>query len=569
MSESGKIWMLRIGDHVRGPFETEAVKSLILAHKITEIDEISLPCKSWSYVRDRFEFSETLKNLRSSSFTKSNNDSLTTSYTGTENLNEFTSSSDRTEELTTSGMDTQTTPLSDFDNLELNKPVFDVDKIKQSAESSKSHIVKKSSSRLFLMIIFLGSILGVGFLYSTSQISYNPMALLSQDYTEKFNMSWDSGDYSDALKHLKAHKSLMAKNRLKYSALLLIKGNDFDSAATALEQVENKSSAEWKNVKGLIEFKNGRFDSAESLFLNSLEQNAAYVPALVNLGLLKRNNEDWEGARFYFESAYSSSSELTGQEEISFYLVESWLQQIMKKDGLTQIEEVRAFLKNRLIGKSTFSHELQMIDIWINTLKGSWDESESLVLKRFVDLDPFIIFERKRNPFFHRLKEGELSYFCDGLSADLASESFKKTSLGLCYVLNKQYNKAIRMIGAASNEHELSLLSFVYRAMGEDLKADENLVMALEQTANESIMKHFLQARFCFNSGDMKCSAEYWKKALDFDQEAFTAHTGLARAYYEVKDMLRARTFLDRAKVFTSSYGPLLELQYLMKNESE
>jgi tetratricopeptide (TPR) repeat protein len=561
--------MLRIGDHVRGPFETEAVKSLILSNKVSEIDEIALPCKSWSYVRDRSDFAETLKSLRSSSFTKSNNDSLTSSYTGTENITD-SASGEKTQELTSANMtDTHTTPLSDFDNLELQKATLDIDKIKSTARAVPNPNASKSNSRLFIMILFVASICGGGYLYSTNQLNYNPMALLNQDYTEKFNSSWESGDYTDALKHLKAQKSLVSKNRLKYSVLLLLKGNDFVSAEAALDQVENKSSADWKNVKGLIEFKSGRFDSAESLFLSALEQNAAYVPSLVNLGLLKRHNKDWENARFYFESAYSNSTELVGQEEISFYLVESWLQQIMKKDGLTQIEEVRAFLKNRLIGKSTFSHELQMIDIWINTLKGSWDESEDEVLKRFVELDPFIIFERKRNPYFHRLKEGELSYICEGFGADLVSENFKKTALGLCYSVNKQYNKAIRTLGVVSNEHEMSLQSFVYRAMGDDLKADESLVVAMEQTKNESIVKYFLQARFCFNSGDMKCSAEYWKKALDLDQEAFTAHTGLARAYYEVDDMLRARTFLDRAKVFTSSYGPLIELQNLMKNKSE
>lgn len=570
MKMEEKIWMVRIGDHVRGPFETEAVKSLILSHKISEIDEIALPCKSWTYLRDRADFADTLKSLRSSSFTKSNVDSLTSSYTGTENLVDLTSSGERTEELTSANaMDTRTTPLSDFENLELARPTLDVDKMKSAAQSDPVPNSKKSKSRLAAMVLFVGAVFGGGYYFMTSKLNYNPIALLNQDYTLKFNMSWDSGNYKEALKHLKAQKSLINKNRLKYAVLLLLKDNDFDSAGAALEQVADKNSAEWKNVKGLFDFKSGRFDSAESLFLSALEQNAAYVPALVNLGLLKRSGQDWENARFYFESAYSSSSELTGQEEIAFYLVESWLKQIMKKDGLTQIEEVRAFLKNRLIGKSTFSHELQLIDIYINVLKGSWDENESDVLERLVALDPFIIFERKRNPYFHRIKEGELSYICDKLAEGLVTEKLKVTTLGLCQSVDKMYNKALRSVGKAPNEYEMSLLSFVYRALDDDLKADEMLVSAMEETKNESIIKFFLQARFCFDRGDLKCSAEYWKKALDMDQEAYTAHTGLARAYYEAKDMLRARTFLDRAEVFTVSYGPLIELQHLMNNESK
>gem|GEM_PF-3537800 len=570
MQETGKIWMVRIGDHVRGPYETETIKSLILSHKISEIDEIALPCKSWTYVRDRKDFAVTLASLKSSSFTKPNKDSLTSSYTGTEDMGEFTPSSDRTDELTSANaMDTRTTPLSDFQNLELENRPLDVDKLKSSAYMPNISDPKRSGSKILITTVLIFAILGGGYFYMTKKLNYDPIAMLTMDYTEKFTMSWESGDYAEALKNLKAQKSLIKKHRLKYVALLILKGNDFDSLSVALKQVEDKSSADWKNLKGLIEFNRGQFDSAESLFLSALEQNAAYVPALVNLGLLKRNSQDWEGARFYFESAYSSSSDLTGQEEIAFYLVESWLNQIMKKDGLTQIEEVRAFLKNRLIGKSTFSHELQMIDIWINTLKGSWDESEDTILKKFVDLDPFITLERKRSPYFHRLKEGGFSYICEDFSKNLSSEKFKTSAVGLCLTLNKEYNKSIRKLSLASNEFEQALLSFVYRLTGDNLKADESLVLALEQSENQSIVKFFLQARFCFDKGDMKCSAEYWKKALDFDQEAFTAHTGLARAYYEVEDMLRARTFMDRAEIFTSSYGPLIELQLLMKENSK
>jgi len=568
MEDTRKIWMLRIGDHLKGPYETKTVKSLILTHKISEIDELALPCKSWSYVRDRKEFAESLQQLRSASFTRMSKDSE--SYTGTEKLADLTQG-DQTLELTSAdSVDIKTEPLSGFDSLGLEHPKLDLDKLRLDQRSQQP--AQKSGYRFVLWLIVIAAVFSGGYFYSSSQLEFNPLVFLKQlnsDYSSKFNMSWDAGDYAKALQNLKAQKSLKNKHSLKYAVLLLLSNNDFNSADVALEAASNKTTAGWKNAKGLIEFKSGRFDSAESYFLSALEQNPAYVPALVNLGLLKRVDQDWSGARFYFESAYSSSSSELGQEEISFYLVEAWLKQVMQKDGLAQIEEVRAFLKNRLSSSSTFSHELQLLDIWINIQKGRWTESKNEILKRFVSLDPFILIERKRSPFFHKLDKGEFSYMCEEFGKVFASAPLGKASHALCLAMNKQHVQALYLLEGSTNEHELALSSFLHGLIGDEIKSEEALTLAMEVSANDSVVKLFLQARFCFDKGDMKCSAKYWKKALDLNQEAYTAHTGIARAYFEVKDLLKARTFLDRAKVFTSTYGPMIELQHLMNQKNK
>ena len=562
MSSLGKIWMVRIGDHVRGPFETEAVKSLILAQKISEIDEIALPCKSWGYIRDRAEFIKTFQSLKSSSFGRVGSDH--TSLTGTENLSEFTTS--KTEELTFSKqMDTKTTPLSDFQDIDLRKETLDLEKLKnKKAARVPAHQKSKSKLRFVVFAVFL--IFGGLNYYFTNNLGYSPLALLKNDFAVKFKTNWESGNFEKALKQMQGDKSLINEHTIEYVALLLIQNSDFRSVEQALNEVEDKTSADWKNLSGLLEFKKNNFDSAESFFLGALESQPNHIPSLVNLGLLKRRDRDWESARYYFESAYSSAPSELGQEEISFYLVESWLNQIRKKDGLTQVEEVRAFLKNRLIGNSTFYHELSLIDMWINTLKRSWDEAENDVLKSFISLDPYILKERKTNPYFHKIAEGELSYICDDLAVKLKNSNYKPSALALCSVVDKKLNKALGYLKGPSKEFDLSMMSFIYRLKKDDLKAQENLVLALEQTKNESIVKFFLQARFCFDKGDMKCAAEYWRKALDFDSEAYTAHTGLSRAYYEARDYKRAQKFMERAEVFTQSYGPLIELQALMQN---
>ncbi|MGH1468934.1 MAG: tetratricopeptide repeat protein, partial [Bdellovibrionales bacterium] len=194
-------------------------------------------------------------------------------------------------------------------------------------------------------------------------------------------------------------------------------------------------------------------------------------------------------------------------------------------------------------------------------------KSEEVLTKELLDLDPQILIERKVSPYTYKLSEGSISYLCEDLDLKLKSTKYKTSVIALCAIVNKDYSKASSLLKRDRNsEYAVTLYSFVSRLEKDILRADEQLIKAMEFSENENFTKFFFQARFCYEKGDMKCAAEYWMKGLDRDPEAYTAHTGLALSYFQVEDYEKARTFMKRAEGFSKSYGPLIELQMLMKD---
>ncbi len=563
MSEQKKIWMVRIGDHVCGPYETAAVESLIQEQRISEIDEIALPCKGWYYVRDRGEFLDTLESLKTNSFTKQGSATGTaaTAITGTENITQLTRG-DRTEELTLSkDADTKTTPLVDFNGLGVDKndPHFG-----QAPNTMDTPERRKKFSLVSVFVVLL--VICGAYFFGPEKIKYNPMALLKGEAKKNLEVSWASGDYEGALKALQGSKSLLGQHRNKYAALLLMRGNEFNLAEKTLEIVTDKATVGWKNLKGLSEQYRGQEDLAESYFLSVLKEDQNYLPSLINLGLLKREAGEWSLARSYFEAALSRVKG-SGFDDVSFYLLEAWMRQSLAENGVSNLNNITSYLKNQMVGHSTYMHEFKLIELWISSMRSKWEKSEEVLTKELLDLDPQVLIERKVSPYTYKLPEGSISYLCEDLDLKLKATKYKASVIALCSIINKEYSKAISLLKRESqSEYAVTLYSFVARLEKDILRADEQLVKAMELSGNENFTKFFFQARFCYEKGDMKCAAEYWMKGLDRDPNAYTAHTGLARSYFQVEDYEKARVFMKRAESFSKSYGPLIELQMLMKD---
>jgi len=182
--------MVRVGDHILGPYETDTINSLIKSHKISEIDEVALPCKSWGFVRDRKDFQEALASLKSSSFSKPSSSGSGTNYTGTEDIGELTSSDDTMELTSSDKIDTKTAPIPDFKVPEGESPILDINRIK-SFSQPKPVTSNNQKFRKFLFAFALVMFGVGGYLYSSETFDYNPLDLLTQNYDSKFQINWD------------------------------------------------------------------------------------------------------------------------------------------------------------------------------------------------------------------------------------------------------------------------------------------------------------------------------------------------------------------------------------------
>lgn len=558
MSEQKKIWMVRIGDHMCGPYETAAVESLIREQKVSEIDEVALPCRGWNYIRDRGEFIGTLESLKSNSFAKVS--SQATSLTGTENITQLTGG-DRTEELTFSKLqNTKTAPLVEFDALNLEQKPLEANVILAS---------KRKKPKLIFLVIALGAAALAFFLFGPTDVVYNSMDLLRGQGKKTFKISWASGDYNEAFKLLNGDKNLLNKNRNKFAAITLMRGNEFGRAEKSLDLVTDKVSVEWKNLKGLAEQYSGKNERAESYYLSVLKKDQNYIPSLVNLGILKREVGEWSLAHAYFESAFSKV-EKNGFDEVAFYLLETWMRQSLAESGVSNLSNIDAYLQNQMVGHSAYMHEFKLIELWMNATRSQWSKKEEVLTKAFLDLDPQILIERKVSPFTYKLQKGSLAYLCDDLNSKLKGTKYKKSVIALCFIMDGDYESAVSKLSTnPSSAYATTLYSFVAGLKKDFVTSDDQLIKAMEMRGGEDFTKFFLQARFCYEKGDMKCAAKYWMQGLDKDPNAYTAHTGLARSYFQVEDYEKTRAFMLRAEGFTKSYGPLIELQMLMKEVNQ
>lgn len=561
MSEQKKIWMVRLGDHVCGPYETLAIESLIQQQKITEIDEIALPCKGWEYIRDRGEFLDLLDDIRSNSFNRSAGPSGTpeTPVSGTENITQI-EAHDRTEELDHEAPteDTKTLPIVNFGELAIDQKSGR--RLKPFGEAV-SFGEKKSKKKLIAVACLI--VAGAATFFKSQ--GYNPSKMINMVSQEDFNEAWQAGDYSKSLQILKSKESLKNKNRLHYAAALLMKRNEFSGAEQILEASKDKDSSKWKNLKGLSSQYSDELDVAESNYLSVLKKDSNYIPSLVNLGFIHRNAGEWSEARSYFESAFAKADS-KGFDGVAFYLLESWMRQSLADTGLTNLDNVNTYLQNQMIGLSTYKHEFKLVELWISTIKRRWPVKEDVLTKALLELDPAILLERVVNPYLYRLQSGGLSYLCNDLEQKLKETKYKKAVIGLCSIVDKEYDKAAQILAAApQNEYVLTLRSFVAEIQEKPEMANEHLSAAMETRTDDSPTKFFFQARFCFRKGDMKCSAEYWMKALEKHPDSYTALTGLGQSYFQVEDYDKAKRFAKRSAEFVESYGPLIDLQTRLK----
>jgi tetratricopeptide (TPR) repeat protein len=285
----------------------------------------------------------------------------------------------------------------------------------------------------------------------------------------------------------------------------------------------------------------------------------------VNLGFLHRNAGEWSESRSYFESAFAKEDS-KGFDGVAFYLLESWMRQSLADSGLTNLDQVNAYLQNQMIGLSTYQHEFKLVELWISVTRSRWETKEEDLAKALLELDPAILIERVVNPYIYRLQPGGLSYLCNDLDQKLKRTKYKEAVVGLCAITDKEYEKAAQVLSVApQNEYVITLRSFVAELQEKPEVANEYLSEAMEMRADENPTKFFFQARFCFRKGDMKCSAEYWMKALERKPESYTALTGLGQSYFQVEDYEKAKSFAERSAKFVESYGPLIDLQTRLK----
>lgn len=558
MQGTTKVWMLRVDKHLHGPFSTDEMSQLILNSEVSEVDEVAPAMSRWFYLRDRNEFLVALEQQKLNN--RGDFNRSTSTLTGTESLSD--SGFDKTQELTSVGEMTKTSPMVDFGVAGADAPTLkppSLDRASFSQAPVAAHAVgaaaskTKSKQKLWLALLLLFA-LAVGYIFLNKNKAKNLGKIFVDEAKQDFKLNWSSGDLVKSYINLKANADLKQGYSLAYGALALFMDQNKALAGKVLDSYPNKAESAWKNLKGLSLLSDGDIDKAESYLLSSVEANPKNLHPLVNLGLLKRQQKNWSDARRYFESVYSRKP--SGQlDEVGFYLAEAWANEVVAVKDFSGLSKVQKFINLEVLAQSTYAYELFVLSNWMKTYSSSVNLE---VFNKVQNFDPEMVFSRKRYAEIYNLLPQEYSYICKG--GALSAEFVPSICTLIMWNVFKFGENDLASL-KSNQEASFALKSFLFDKAKDSGLSAEYLSKAMQDSRDKSAVKHYVQSRFCHQNGNYKCAAEHWLKALAIEPDAFTAHTGLAEAYFETGDIKRAKVFYERAKGFSESYFPLRKLE--------
>ena len=564
MSTPEKLWLLRINETVYGPFNKDKIIDLITKGRVSEIDEAALPKGTWSYVRDCQEFMGALELQRKIQSRKS---SATSSNSGTETEALSVEESDQTKELTSANQLTKTAPIPKISSEDLK--LAPGGKYRRSShmdnrpEVSTSDKVKKSNTKVFILLILVLSAAAGFYLFKRSNTKTFFSDILKKEFKQSFIVSWKNGDYKNAYESIQTKDSLIESHPIEYVSLILINEQDGQKARTWLNKASNKSDEKWKMLSGVAYLYEGKLDEAESeLKAVNAQSEELELASLYNLGVLYYLNKDWSQAKIYFESVFSRQKSNEFQSA-GLLLVDSWIQDSLSKQTLSEDSKgLSKFISNLYSSSSLYRYELYFISVWLDeTFRTSITSSDEFV-QSFMAVDPEIVFSRWHSPYIYLFNGKNISRYCaenNNFNASLY------VSLS-CQIASKGKNATAPQHANLNqyNADELALISFMLDKKDQVVDANDVLIKSLEKKNEKTPLKYYVQARFCQKNGNFKCAAENWMKSLSLNSSSPTAFVGLSLSYLAVDDHQRAATFYEKAKFLSNGLVDFKKLEYEM-----
>lgn len=553
-----ELWLLRINGQIIGPLRTGEVVDRILEKQITGIDEASLPCSSWRYVRDIELFMGALERSRKGNKKDGEQSSSQSSTALNATSTDFlTANSDKTEELSAILADDRTDPVR------VRKA-----SIERALGNSKTNSGAEANSRstpvvIYSLVTAFVLATGLAYIFKDQIPILSHLSNMSLDHYVEAKMSWKSGDFKSSLGHIRALKQQskeISEFKLPHAALIMLVEKRPKKARKLLEN-ETSSAAAWKNLMGLTHFYEGQTDEAEKYFLSSLQADANYIPALLNLGLIYRSKRRWSESKAFFESAYSKGQD---PDQAAFLVAEVWARELLAEGQTRSLRNVLMFLNNHLLIASSYQIELHFLRLWLEVLLG---EASSENLEELLHTDPYLTQLRRANPYVMSLNKSRYKVICNDLNRYTRKSAKWSAVFNLCLIHSGNPQQALGRLRAdmakfGAKPNLLALESLALEFLGKDSEAGIALGKAIASNSlRTEMLPVFMQAHFCEKKGDFKCSGKFWRVIMDGSPGSATAYTGLARAYLELGDRNRSLGYYNKASALGGNLRPLLELK--------
>ena len=563
MSETHKIYLLRVGGQILGPYSTKDVEDLISEGFVSMNDEIIESCSHAFYLQDHPKF----KSLIRSSYLKNRLSNIATSFSGrlsmitkkykdtdsglTETITQ-TSKTEKEEEAVEEAKDV------DFQILETAEEDKNSSQYKtaEESESINQDKVQKIQKRLW-QVIFLSTLVATGFIV---------FKVFFSDYQEKKNLIkqvqtqgvdfYNSGRYKASLKIFQKgfKNNILDQDQKKILIHLLLNQKKLEEAQSLLTDIENSlSQSELYFIKGLIAFHDSSYSSARKFFL---EAEGDYINSgLLNLSFIDLAEKKYEGV-------LDKSNQLLFkgyQREIVFYL--RTLALIKMGSYTTQIKQQ---IEKHLKKSPEYQQELSLLLSYLYMKEGNKDKAKKHIAS-LLDWD----FNFYKQYYYDSLIPVDslnwslLLPYCKELFENYEDDYLITALYGVCHIQEgSQKRLGFQYIRQARNQKPkdhlmISLFSYSLIEQGSWSQADTNL----DQIKKSSYkLFYILKAQSLEKKEQWNSALVYWQDLLEMDPYNLSALGGMAFNQFMLQDFSDMKVYKDRGLNAYPHYVRLLSL---------
>ncbi len=583
MEKQDLSWLVKSGGRILGPFTKQEVTQLLFSREIVVLDEVAESHQRWVYIRDHIAFAKIVEELRQAQLKEPSEDTFT------ESMGDATISV--TENMDQALNDEMTDDLAGFiqpeevviEGLQDNKEEKDRrESTRKESQPSKppsyamagDKKVKKEidEKSYWLRLTLAGLAAAVVFYLVTNNFLIQPMIQKTESedlilQAKKKIYVGDVWEGYELLKKISGEQEVSDELAFYLGLLEIQEGGQTVRGRQLLRSLLNQEKWSYmaSTAIGLSELKDGELDRAEDSMHRALGVRADYYSATLNLGVIALYRQDFVRAVEYFSAVARSFPEVA----ISHMLLATTYLEWGKVDSSRELwKKGLESLNDLLASNSEFQQEAELLKGYFFVLLGNRENAGQQV-DRILSVDPFLIDEFRYNLLLHRDVVGwmRIQDWCEGFVQGVMQNARVVALRALCLVKTGRRIDARRAIDAAVNQGPRdpivqSIFTYVLWQMGMMDQAAVALANAMEQNwSNHESLPLILQARFCYESGDVDCSVRYWQQVLQAEPRSVMALGHLSRIHFEKREFSTSQTFLVRGFGLSNNYKPLYQVR--------
>lgn len=581
-SDTSGPWLVKTSGRIVGPMQHSDVVSLMMSREVHILDEVASPLRRWHAIQDCKPFENAVHEVRKLGY---DNHMDTTNITGpdtsTLTVTEPIEIDDATpipvRSLEKRSYPPEKSQLKEivYDEVPESNRSLGAKTVSPTAYAARNSAAVEETARSTSRRIWMGAALVavglvgyVGFERLVRQPHLHE-ANLQTDY-DRGMAALDAGDYSTASDRLhryhEAHPNDEEIN-MYLGPLMIQVDNQTVQGKQLLQRVIERqpqfAKEAWTGI-GVAEMIDGHLDLANDAFQKALDLDSHYYPAVINLGILALQKQEFLRAKMYFESVVNKTE---SEPASALFLVEALINLFNTDKDPRHLDQASQVLRDFTRHASDYAQEAAFLALYLDVMNGKVNRAAERI-SDVLDRDPSLTDEHRHNLLLYarKLSWGSWIKWCQSSQAAIGTTSESTALWGYCLMRSDRSMEAKKVIeNAVAQSPKNALLQALYSYVLFSNNSDDGASVALGRSMEydsrrQYILPRLLQGQFCERQKDFECARKQYSELLVENPNMLSAIAGMARVAFEERDLSEVSSYLTRGLSVSSDYKPLRRL---------